>query len=123
MNRAQGRRDRGAATAMAAGFAVVLVTAATVAVLVAGMVLAAHRARAAADLAALAGAAAALDGLDACRAAQSVAQANDAEVTSCQLVGTVASFVVTVSVSAPTGYRSPLPVVVLAQARAGNAVG
>ncbi len=122
--RAQGSRtDRGAATVFAAALAMVLVMAATVAVLVATSVLAGHRARAAADLSALAGATAAAGGLDACRTAQSVAAANGATVTACDLVGTPASFVVAVTVAVSTGLRAPLPTAVHADAKAGNVPG
>ena len=117
------RTDRGAATMFAAALAVVLVMAATVAVLVAMAVLAGHRARAAADLAALAGATAAAGGLDACRTAQAVAEANGATVTACDLAGTPASFVVSVTVAVPTGLRDPLPTAVHADAKAGNVPG
>jgi secretion/DNA translocation related TadE-like protein len=107
----------------AAALAMVLVMAATIAILVATAMLAGHRARAAADLAALAGATAAADGLDACRTAQSVAGANGAVLTSCRLVGTPTSFVVSVTAAVRTGLRSPLPDAVHADAKAGNVPG
>lgn len=101
----------------------VLGMAATLAILVVTAVLASHQARAAADLTALAGATAAADGLDACRTAAAVAEANGATLTSCRLVGTPASFVVAVTVTVRTGLRAPLPVAVHADAKAGNVPG
>lgn len=117
------RTDRGAATLFAAALAMVLVTAATIAILVVTAVLAGHRARAAADLTALAGATAAAEGLNACRTAGAVAEANGATLTSCRLAGTPASFVVSVTVAVRTGLRSPLPDAVHAEAKAGNVPG
>jgi secretion/DNA translocation related TadE-like protein len=107
----------------AAALAMVLVTAATIALLVAMAVLAGHRARAAADLAALAGATASADGLDACRTARSVAEANGATLSSCRLAGTPSSFVVSVTVAVSTGMSAPLPDAVHAEAKAGNVPG
>jgi secretion/DNA translocation related TadE-like protein len=101
----------------------VLVMAATIAILVVTAVLASHRARAAADLSALAGATAAADGLDACLTAAAVAGANGATLTSCRPAGTPASFVVAVTVTVRTGLRAPLPDVVHAAAKAGNVPG
>ncbi len=117
------RTDRGAATMYAAALATVLVTAATIAVLVVTAVLASHRARAAADLSALAGATAQADGLDACRTAGVVAQANGASLTTCQVAGSPLSFVVSITVAVGTGLRAPLPVAVHADAKAGSVPG
>lgn len=108
---------------MAAALAMVLVTAATIAILVVTAVLASHRARAAADLSALAGATAAADGLDACRTATAVAVANGASLTLCRFVGTPTSFVVAVTVTVRTGLRAPLPAALHADAKAGNVPG
>jgi secretion/DNA translocation related TadE-like protein len=107
----------------AAALATVLVTAATIAVLAVTAVLASHRARAAADLSALAGATAQADGLDACRTARAVAQANGANLTTCQVAGSPRSFVVSITVAVGTGLRTPLPVAVQADAKAGNVQG
>lgn len=123
MSGGRSRTDRGAATVFAAALAMVLVMAATIAILVVTAVLASHRARAAADLSALAGATAAADGLDACRTATALAEANGATLTSCRLVGTPRSFVVAVTVAVPTGLRAPLPDAVHADAKAGNVPG
>jgi len=118
-----GRTDRGSATVFAAAISLVLVTAATVAVIVVAVVLASHRARTAADLAALAAATAEVSGGDACAAARANARTNGAEVTSCRLDGEVSSFVVAMSVTTSTGLRPPLPATVGAEAHAGNATG
>jgi len=107
----------------AAALAMVLVMAATIAILVVTAVLAGHRARAAADLAALAGATAAAEGLDACRTAQAVAEVNGGVLTSCRFAGTPTSFVVSVTVAVRTGLRAPLPDAVHADAKAGNVPG
>ena len=107
----------------AAALAMVLVVVATIAILVATAVLASHRARAAADLTALAGASAAVDGLDACRTAAAVAEANGASLTSCHLAGTATSFVVAVTVTVRTRLRAPLPGALHADAKAGNVPG
>jgi len=119
----RGATDRGSATVFAASISLVLVMAATVAVLVVGVILASHRARAAADLAALAAATAEVDGRDVCTAARASARTNGADLTSCVLTGTTASFVVAVSVTVPTGLNPPLLMQVSAEAHAGNAVG
>jgi secretion/DNA translocation related TadE-like protein len=101
----------------------VLVTAATVAVFVMAVVLASHRARNAADLAALAAATSEANGGPACAAARVNALTNRAELSSCHVTGGASSFVVAVTVTVPTGLRSPLPPTVSAEAHAGNVTG
>ena len=95
--------DRRAEPGVAAMWGVVLVTLlgllTSVAVGMAGVTGARHRAEAAADLAALAGAVAARDGSDACRAAGAIALANRGELVSCS----VSDQEVLVSVSVSTG--------------------
>ena len=118
-----GGSDRGSATVFAAALSLVLVMAATAAVLVVAVVLAGHRARSAADVAALAAATAEVGGGDPCSAARANARTNGAEVTTCQVAGESSSFVVAVTVTVPTGLRSPLPVAVGAEAHAGNVAG
>jgi secretion/DNA translocation related TadE-like protein len=115
------RRDQGFATMFTAGLALVLVMAATVAVTVTAIVLAAHRARTSADLAALAAAAAEVSGLDPCDAARANARANRARVTMCRLQGDASSFVVSVTAAVDTGLRPPLPREVTSESHAGNA--
>ena len=91
--------DRGAATVLAtACLGVVLMVGAGLGV-VAAMVADHRRAQAAADLAALAGATALHQGIDACGAAQRVTSANDADLTACSVAG--ADVVVTVTATGP----------------------
>jgi len=79
--------DRGALTVTTA-FVVAAVLALTVAVLLVGRAAAAaHSARSAADLAALAGAHALRAGSDACAAAAGLATANSATTTACSIDG------------------------------------
>jgi secretion/DNA translocation related TadE-like protein len=94
--------------------------AATAAVFVVAVVLASHRARIAADLAALAAATSEVRGGDACSAARINAQGNGAEVTGCRVTGDTSSFVVAVTVTVTTGLRAPLPLTAGADAHAGN---
>ena len=116
-------RDRGSATVFAAAISLVLVMAATAAVLVMAVILASHRARSAADLAALAGATAEVGGGDACQAAGANARTNRADLQTCQVAGEKSSFVIAVTVTVPTGLRPPLPVTVRVEAHAGSVAG
>ncbi len=115
--------DRGSATVFAAAISLVLVMSATAAMVVVAVVLATHRARSAADLAALAAATAEVGGSDACAAARINARTNGAEVTTCRVTGDTSSFVVAVTLTAPTGLGSPLPARVGAEAHAGTVAG
>jgi secretion/DNA translocation related TadE-like protein len=79
-------RDKGAGTVLMLGLAGAIVVAIVACLLVGAAVLAGSRAQSAADLGAIAGAQALLDGLGpeaACAAAGSVVQANGAELLSC----------------------------------------
>lgn len=116
-------QDRGSATVFAAAISLVLVMAATAAVFVVAVVLASHRARSAADLAALAAATSVATGGDGCSAARINAHANGADVTRCQVTGDSSSFVVAVTVTVRTGLRAPLPLSAGADAHAGNVAG
>lgn len=94
------------------------------AICIAGYLLAAHRARAAADLAALSGAAAFAAGQDGCSAANGNATANDARVVSCSQVGDPVDFVVTVKVEVVVQVTAPgLPRRLGAVAHAGSGAG
>jgi len=77
------------------------------AMVVAGYAISAHRARSAADLAAVSGAAAAALGEDGCHQAGRTAARNGARVLSCDRVGDQIDFVVTVRVA--VAVRRPLP--------------
>lgn len=90
---------------------------------IAGYLVAAHRARAAADLAALSGASALVAGEDPCRAAKRNAEANGARLDSCDHVGDPIDFVVSVRVDVEVGLRVPaLPRQIGAAAHAGSGV-
>jgi secretion/DNA translocation related TadE-like protein len=110
-----GRDDTGAASLFAiACLSVLLLVGAALGVVAA--VVAAHRtAQSAADLAALAGAAAVGDGLDGCAAAARIAGANGARLDGCQVWGRDVTVDVTVTGPEWLGQSGDLG----AQARAG----
>lgn len=94
--------DRGAATVLVLGLVAVLLAMTVGGMVLASAVVASHRARLAADLAALAGAARLRDGAAvdrACATAHRVAGINDADLVSC--VGDGLTLEVTVAVTAP----------------------
>jgi secretion/DNA translocation related TadE-like protein len=98
----------------------VVMTLSSAALLIAGYTVGYHRARAAADLSALSGAAAYQQGRDACALARQTARRNDARVDRCELVGDAIDFVVSVRVSVVARTRIPqLPRTVVAEAHAG----
>lgn len=79
-----------------------------------------HRARAAADLAALSGAVAWSSGGDACDAARTIARANGTALAECDQVGDRIDFVITVEVDHGVPSMMPgLPRTVSARAHAG----
>jgi secretion/DNA translocation related TadE-like protein len=120
--RGRDRHGRGSASVLVAGLVGVLVLLGGAALLVAGFAVAHHRARAAADLAAVSGATAFVQGEDACRQARRSARDNGAAVLSCEQVGDQVDYVVTVRVSVPARTRVPgLPDTVEALAHAGSA--
>ena len=83
-------------------------------------VVAGHRAAAAADLAALAGAQAYGTGKDGCAVARTQAARNDHQVSSCSVVGDRVDFVLSVVITAPVPTRLPvLPSKITATAHAG----
>jgi secretion/DNA translocation related TadE-like protein len=105
---------------MAAIMAVV-VTLGAAATVVAGYLVSHHRARAAADLAALSGAAAHVRGENACDQARRTARQNGSLATRCDRVGDEVDFVVTVRVVVAVRARAPgLPGQVEAEAHAGR---
>ena len=114
-----GDAEAGGVSVVAAGAAAVVLSLAVGLVLVAGALVAAHRAQAAADLAALAGATRLQDGASArqaCVVAGRTARANGASVTSCRpgVDGTV-----TVRVTVPVAVSPAAPDAAVAVARAG----
>ncbi|SFE10437.1 helicase/secretion neighborhood TadE-like protein [Blastococcus tunisiensis] len=108
--------ERGSATVWVLALGGVLAVIGMAAVLTGAAVVARHRATAAADLAALAGAVRAVQGADACRSAAELARANAAELVAC-VVGDGA--VVEVSVSVPVRLGPLGAVSATAHARAG----
>ena len=85
---------------------------------------AAHRARSAADLAALAGAAVHEQGADVCQAAQDNAVANGAKLSACSVEEGAGDFIVNVKVQVPLIPNVPGgPQAVQASARAGIVTG
>jgi secretion/DNA translocation related TadE-like protein len=116
------RRDgRGSASVLVAGLLGVLLVLSGAALVVGGFALAHHRARAAADLAAVSGATVFGQGADACEQARRSARDNGAEVLSCEQTGDQIDYVVTVRVAVGVRIRVPgLPDRVEARAHAGS---
>lgn len=98
------RRDRGSATVLAVGLVGALASLGVAAVVLAGAVIASHRARSAADLAALAGASRVLRGEpaeQACMVATAVARDNEARLLRCEAEGSSLRVVVAVRPAIP----------------------
>ena len=103
------------------GVCAVVMMLAFAAMLISGYVIAAHRARAAADLAALSGATAAGQGGDPCVTARANAAAHRAQVVACERVGDQIDYVVTVTASVRVTLTAPgLPTRVTSIAYAGS---
>jgi secretion/DNA translocation related TadE-like protein len=114
-------RERGSASVLVAGLMGVMVVLTGVALLVAGYELAQHRARGAADLAAVSGAAAHAGGHDACAQAARTAADNHVTVLRCGVVGDAVEYVVSVRVALSVRTRvRGLPTRVVAEAHAGS---
>jgi secretion/DNA translocation related TadE-like protein len=113
--------ERGSATVLMAAIMGLVVTLGGAAMVIAGYLVGHHRARSAADLAALSGAAAHVRGQDVCAEARRIARQNGAKAIRCNWVGDDIDFVVTVrtSVSTPSGLPG-LPRSVEAEAYAGR---
>ena len=113
--------ERGSATVLMAAIMGVVVTLGGAAMVIAGYLVGHHRARAAADLAALSGAAAHVRAEDACSQARRIARQNGATVVRCSWVGDDIDFVVTVRTAVSTVSRLPgLPRTMEAEAHAGR---
>jgi secretion/DNA translocation related TadE-like protein len=112
--------ERGSGTMLMVGVLGVLLALGAAAIWAAGYLAAGHKARAAADLAALSGAVAIQAGGDGCAAARRVAADNGAELSACDRVGDQVDFVISVEVvrRVRTGI-SGLPAQVSAVAHAG----
>ena len=115
------RDERGSGTMLMVGVCAVVMMLAFAAMLISGYVIAAHRARAAADLAALSGATAAGQGGDPCVTARANAAAHRAQVVACERVGDQIDYVVTVTASVRVTLTAPgLPTRVTSIAYAGS---
>lgn len=93
--------ERGVGTVMTAGICLALVMVAAGALVLVGWLAAATRADGAADLTALAAAEAIAAGQDGCAVATRTAEANQAELEACHILGERRSFVVEVSIKVP----------------------
>ncbi len=110
----------GSASVLMIGIVGVIVVLSSAALVIGGYALGYHRARAAADLSALSGAAAYQQGREPCAEAAQTARQNGARVDRCDLVGDAIDFVVTVRVAVVARTRIPqLPRTVAAEAHAG----
>lgn len=115
------RDERGSGSILVMAVCVVVMMLGYTAMIICGYAIAAHRARAAADLAALSGATTASQGGDPCASARRNAQAHLARITSCERVGDQIDFVVSVTASVATTMQVPgLPRRVSAVAHAGS---
>lgn len=113
--------ERGSGTVLVAAVVLVLMVVSAALLVVAGYVLAAHRARAAADLVALSGAAAVARGEDGCHAAAMAAAGNGVRLAHCRERGDSFDFVVSVTVvRAVLAPSAVLPGSVDATAHAGK---
>jgi secretion/DNA translocation related TadE-like protein len=114
------RSEIGSASVLMIGVIGVVVVFSSGALVIGGYAVGYHRARAAADLSALSGAAAYQQGREPCAQAAKTARQNGARVDRCDLVGDVIDFVVSVRVSVIARTRIPqLPSTVAAEAHAG----
>ncbi|GAA4239427.1 hypothetical protein GCM10022254_59500 [Actinomadura meridiana] len=114
------RSDRGAGSIWVVAFAAVIWVGGVAAMGVGGVRGARHRADAAADLAALAGAGRAVEGAgSACGKARSIALESGASLVRCQVMGQDVLVTVTVEVGAPMGLGE---LRVVSRARAGPVV-
>jgi secretion/DNA translocation related TadE-like protein len=110
----------GSASVLMVGIMGLLMGLSSAALVIAGYAVGYHRARAAADLSALSGAAAFQQGRDPCAQAALTARHNGARVDRCSQVGDEVDFVVTVRVSVEVRTRMPqMPSTVAAEAHAG----
>lgn len=119
-SRRRSRSERGGGSLLMIGVMAVVLMFSLAGVCISGYLVAVHRARAAADLAALSGAVALNRGADGCASARRNARENDARVTSCSNVGDAIDFVITVEAEVQVGAVAPgLPPTVRAVAYAG----
>lgn len=113
------RDERGSASVLMVGVMAVVIVLSGAAMVVAGYLIGQHRARAAADLAALSAAAVFQQGADGCAQARRTAAQNGARLSGCDRVGDEVDFVVTVKVVVDVDTRVVgLPKVIWAEAHA-----
>jgi secretion/DNA translocation related TadE-like protein len=116
-----GHDQHGSGTALVAGAVVVLMAVAAAVLVVGGYLVAAARARGAADLVALSAAARVAQWGDGCRTAADLARRNGVTLVRCAVRGDSLDFVVSVTVRQPAGLRPPLlPDGVLVTSHAGR---
>lgn len=116
----QDHDERGAGSVLIVILMAFLVMVATAAMVVAGWVGAQRKAQEAADLAALAGAAAYQSGAEPCEAAESAARNNGSELTACEFRGHAESFVIEVKVERSVDTLPGMPDFVTGEAAAGR---
>jgi secretion/DNA translocation related TadE-like protein len=110
----------GSASVLMIGIVGVIVVLSSATLVIGAYAVGYHRARAAADLSALSGAAAYQQGREPCAEAAKTARQNGARMDRCDLVGDSIDFVVTVRVAVEARTRTPqLPRTVAAEAHAG----
>lgn len=102
------RSQRGSGTILVAGVCLALAAVAAVVLVIGGYLVAADRARGAADLVALSAAAGRAGGGDGCRVAAGVARENGVLLVSCGISGDSLDFVARVTVRQPVRLRLPL---------------
>ncbi|HEY9293947.1 MAG TPA: Rv3654c family TadE-like protein [Microlunatus sp.] len=114
------REERGSGTIMLMTVVIFMLLIASGFSVVGTYIVAGHRARAAVDLAALAGAEAYGAGHDGCARAKTYATKNDHRLADCSVVGDQTDFLLTARVAVPAPIRIPgLPREVTAEANAG----
>lgn len=112
--------ERGSGTLLVLSVVIFMLSLASVFSVFGRYIVAGHRAAAAADLAALAGAQAYGTGKDGCGTARSFALRNDQQLAGCSVVGDRVDFVLSVRISAAVPTRVPmLPRRITATAHAG----
>lgn len=112
--------ERGSGTLLSMAVVIFMLTLTAVVAVFGRYIVAGHRAAAAADLAALAGAQAYGSGRDGCATARLYAARNDRMLAGCSVVGDRVDFVLSVRISAPVPTRVPiLPRQITATAYAG----
>lgn len=115
------REERGVGTVLTAGIAFVLLTVTALSCMAVAWFAVVRRAEHVAELAALAGAGAAVDGVTVCTAAEAAAAHNDARLSACEVRGEGVDVVVEVGVAVALLPRLPgMPEVVERRATAGT---